>query len=107
MLKTKENRVLERTLTGLDVPGASQERARELGKLGYMQWLSALPGQANYEAEAVRAYLMAMDFADAQPPVAEFCRLIRQSLRSPLMPLDLSLPKPRRRGGARERRMSL
>lgn len=99
--------LFELTLTQLQVDPGNAERTRELGQLGYMQWLGGLPANASYEAEAVKAYLVAMDFAETDPAVAVFCGLIRDSLRRPLQPLDLALPKPRRRGGARERRRGL
>ncbi len=99
--------LIERTLTQLQVAAETPQQAQELGRMGYMQWLSFLPVNASYEHEAVQAYLLAMDFIDTDPAVAVFCDLIRQSLRHPLRPLDLSLPKPRRRGGARTRRASL
>ena len=99
--------LFELTLTQLQVDPGSKERARELGQLGFMQWLGGLPAGASYEAEAVKAYLVAMDFEDSDPAVAVFCTLLRDSLRLPLRPLDLALPKPRRRGGARERRRGL
>ena len=98
---------LQRTLNGLQRDTCSPERAQELAQLGYMQWLAALPASASYEAEAVRAYLLAMDFIDTDPGIAVFCDLIRTSLRRPLQPLTLALPKPRRRGGARQRRKAL
>ncbi len=96
--------ILEHTLTQLQACPKDPERAQELGQMGYLQWLGALRGGADYEAEAVRAYLLAMDFIDTDPAVAVFCDLIRASLRRPLRPLPLRLPAPRRRGGARERR---
>ena len=99
--------LIERTLTQLQVDPGSKERTEELGQLGYMQWLGGLPGHASYEAEAVKAYLMAMDFADTDPAVRVFCALIRESLQKPLVPLAIALPKPKRRGGARERRRGL
>ncbi|MEQ9695175.1 hypothetical protein [Shimia sp. SDUM112013] len=99
--------LIARTLTQLQVDIETPERAEELGRMGYIQWLGWLPGQSSYEAEAVKAYLVAMDFIETDPAVAVFCDLIRQSLRRPLVPLDLRLPKPRRRGGARQRRMAL
>lgn len=98
---------IERTLTQLQAEAATPERAQELGRMGYIQWLAGLPGGAGYEAAAVRAWLRAEPFADTDPAVAVFCGLIRDSLRHPLRPLDLSLPRPRRRGGARVRRMSI
>lgn len=99
--------LFELTLTQLQVNPGSAERARELGQLGYMQWLGGLAADVSYEAEAVKAYLVAMDFEESDPAVAEFCKLLRASLRHPLRPLDLALPKPRRRGGARKRRRGL
>ena len=98
---------IERTLTGLQAHSPTPDRARELGQMGYMQWLGAMPANADYEAEAVRAYLVAMDFIETDPAVAGFCDLLRQSLRRPLRPLPLALPKPQRRGGARRRRLSI
>jgi hypothetical protein len=98
---------IEQTLNQLQVNPPSPERAREIGQLGYMQWLGALPGHSCYMTEATRAYLSAVPFRDTNPAVAEFCSLLQQSLETPLTPLDLALPKPRRRGGARERRLSL
>ena len=86
---------------------ATPGRARELGRLGYMQWLGGLAPQAPYPYEAARALRMAHPFAAASPPVAEFCALLAESLVEPLTPLDLDLPPPRRRGGARMRRLSL
>lgn len=99
--------LIHRTLLQLQTRVDTPERAAELGRMGYMQWLGGLPGGANYEFEAIRAYLFARPFIDSDPAVAVFCGLLRQSLQHPLQPLDLSLPKPRRRGGATERRMSL
>lgn len=99
--------IIQRTLNGLQLDTPTPERAQELAHLGYMQWLGALPASADYEAEAVKAYLLAMDFIDTDPGIAAFCALIRQSLRRPLYPLGLALPKPRRRGGARQRRKAL
>ncbi|WP_050929028.1 hypothetical protein [Aestuariivita boseongensis] len=99
--------LIHRTLQQLQVRADTPERALELGRMGYMQWLGGLPGQANYEFEAIRAYLYARPFVETDPAVAVFCDLLRQSLQKPLTPLDLTLPKPRRRGGAAERRMSL
>ncbi|WP_425098940.1 hypothetical protein [Tropicibacter sp. S64] len=99
--------LIARTLNGLMAQGISTDRARELGQMGYMQWLGALPAEADYEYEAVRAYLAALDFIESDPAIAVFCRLLRDSLKYPLKPLTLALPKAKRRGGARTRRMSI
>ncbi|WP_130404972.1 hypothetical protein [Thalassococcus sp. S3] len=96
---------VEKTITQLEVDPGSPERAVELGQLGYMQWLGSLPGSADYEAEAVRAYLAAQPFQDSAP-VRVFCELLAQSINDPLAPLDLALPVPQRRGGARHRRQT-
>ncbi|HEY9040169.1 MAG TPA: hypothetical protein VIN05_14645 [Roseovarius sp.] len=95
---------IERILTQLQVKASSSQRARELGQLGYMQWLGGLPGHADYNAEAARACRMAANLAGTDPAIAVFCELLRASVRRPLQPLDLALPKPARRGGARARR---
>lgn len=94
------------TLTQLQVNPTTPERAKELGQLGYMQWLGGLPGSACYQTEAAYAYMTALPFKDTAPAVAVFCKLLKTSLETPLQPLDLALPKPRRRGGAKERRLS-
>ncbi len=83
---------------------STPERARELGQLGFMQWLGGLAGDAAYDAQARRALQLALPFAGTGPAMAEFCRLVRASLDRPLRPLDLALPPNRRRGGTRMRR---
>ena len=94
------------TLTQLQVNPTTPERAKEIGQLGYMQWLGSLPASSCYQSEAAYAYMTAFPFKDTAPAVAVFCDLLRDSLANPLRPLDLALPKPRRRGGAKERRLS-
>lgn len=98
---------IDLTLHQLQARTESPERAREYGQLGYMQWLAGLPADACYRTAAMRAYATARPIMRTDPAVAVFCRLLIESLENPLAPLDLALPKPRRRGGARERRMSL
>ncbi|GGD33657.1 hypothetical protein [Sinisalibacter lacisalsi] len=95
------------TLSQLLMAPAGPDRAREIGQMGYMQWLAGLPGGARYEAEVLHALRVTADFIDSDPAVAEFCRLLRASLRGPLAPLELALPAPRRRGGAWQRRRAL
>lgn len=97
----------ERTLTQLQLCPGSPARARELGQLGYMQWLAGLPARAAYPDAARHALGLAAPFEATDPAVGEFCALLRASLACPLRPLDLALPRPRRRGGARMRRLSL
>jgi len=97
----------ERTLIQLQIHPGTPARARELGQLGYMQWLAGLPADAAYPYEVRRALRLAAPFEASDPAVAAFCTLLRTSLQRPFAPLDLSLPRPRRRGGARMRRLSL
>lgn len=98
---------IARTLTQLQIHPTTPARARELGHMGYMQWLGGLPGDACYRREAERALAMAAPFRETDPAIAEFCALLLASLDGPQRPLNLSLPKPQRRGGAQERRLSL
>lgn len=98
---------IELILTQLQCRVETPERAYELACMGYMQWLGGLPGCASYEAEAVRAWLRAQPFVRTDPAVAVFCGLLDTSLRHPGRALDLTLPRPQRRGGARNRRLLL
>ena len=98
---------IERVLTLLQARAETPERARELASMGYMQWLGSLPGAIGYEEAAVRAWLRAQPFAATDPAVAAFCALLQQSIQQPGCPLDLPLPRPQRRGGARRRRLSI
>ena len=99
--------LLERTLTQLDIGRVTPQRARELGCLGYMQWLGGLPGNAPYLPEAIRAHAMAAPFCPTSPAVAVFCELLSASMTPSPELLPLALPDPLRRGGARARRLSL
>ena len=96
--------LLEQTISQLDIGRISPERARDLGHLGYLQWLGALKGDVSYLHEAMRAYEMARPFIRTSPAVAVFCHLLVDSSAMPLAPLELKLPAPARRGGARARR---
>ncbi|MEM6481587.1 MAG: hypothetical protein AAF922_05310 [Pseudomonadota bacterium] len=99
--------ILELTIFQLDSGALSPKQACEKGQLGYMQWLGALPGHADYVAEARRAYELAQPFEHNSPAVAVFCDLLLTSLKMPPRPLQLSLPQRARRGGAQARRLSL
>ncbi len=99
--------LLERTISQLDTGPTSPERATEMGRMGYLQWLVALPGRANYMREATRAHAMAEPFAESSPAIAVFCDLLLDSMQIPPTLLPLDLPERRRRGGAQARRMRL
>lgn len=99
--------ILELTISQLDSGALSPEQAAEKGQLGYMQWLGALPGRADYHREAQRAYDRAQPFERGSPAVAVFCELLLASMEMPPRPLPLSLPQRSRRGGAQARRHSL
>ncbi|MEM8974645.1 MAG: hypothetical protein AAGD43_21515 [Pseudomonadota bacterium] len=96
--------LLERTLSQLDVGYVPDHIAQEMGHLGYAQWLGALKGEAGYFSEAIRAYELAQPFIRTSPAVAVFCHLLVESTASPLTALELKLPVPARRGGAKARR---
>ena len=96
--------LLERTISQLDIGYVPDNVAEELGHLGYAQWLGALNGNAGYLVEAMRAYELAQPFISTSPAVAVFCHLLVESTASPLKALELKLPAPARRGGAKARR---
>jgi len=96
--------LLNLTISQLDVGYVPPDRAEDMGHLGYMQWLGALPGDQPYLTEAMKAYQRAQPFARSSPAVAVFCALLVASTVAPLAPLDLRLPERTRRGGAAARR---
>ncbi len=98
---------LEKVLFGLQTQTDTTDRARELGRLGFMQWLAGLPGDSNFQTEALRAYTIAQPFIRTDPPVAVFCELLVEATRMPPRPMDLTLPRPGRRGGAKARRLNI
>ena len=96
--------LLERTILQLDTGPMPPDEARQLGQLGFMQWLAGLPGGADYRRAALEAHARALPLAAGSPALAEFCALLTASLRAPLAPLPLALPARRRRGGAAAKR---
>lgn len=98
--------ILERTIIQLDTGPMPAEEAQQLGQLGYMQWISSVPGNSDYVRAARYAYDRAAPFRTHSPAVAEFCELLLISLEDPLKPLPLAMPKRERRGGAQARRSS-
>ncbi|MEM6376244.1 MAG: hypothetical protein AAF686_08380 [Pseudomonadota bacterium] len=99
--------ILELTISQLDSGAIDPEKAAEQAQLGYMQWLGALPADADYHDEVRRAYALAQPFERNSPAIAVFCDLLVASLQMPPRPLPLSLPQRARRGGAQARRLSL
>lgn len=96
--------LLERTIAQLDIGPLPPLRAAQLGQMGFMQWLGALPGGCNFAEQARRAHVRAAPFRHVSPAVAVFCDLLLAALQMPPRPLDLPWPRPQRRGGARARR---
>lgn len=96
--------LLERTIAQLDTGPMPPDEARQMGQLGYMQWIAWLPRDADYLSAAARAYEAARPFMLHSPAVAAFCDLLQASIEQPLKPLDLSMPARQRRGGAKARR---
>ncbi|TCM86571.1 hypothetical protein [Rhodovulum steppense] len=101
---TERPMMLELVLLQMQARGRDPARADEIGQLGFMQWLGGLPGGCDYAA-AARAALLRLDAGvPDSPTLASFRGLLAASLAMPPRPLGLSLPVPRRRGGARARR---
>lgn len=96
--------LLERTIVQLDTGPVPPDEARQMGHLGYLQWLAGLARDSDYRWNARRAHDMAAPFMRTSPAVAEFCAVLLRSLEAPLEPLALSLPPRKRRGGADARR---
>lgn len=99
--------LLEKTIHGLQAHSETPERAEELGRMGFLQWLAFLKGNQGYAVQAQEALDKAAPFEATDPSVAVFCTLVRRSLKGPMALADLSVPRPTRRGGARERRRLL
>ncbi|OOY21113.1 hypothetical protein BMI86_00580 [Thioclava sp. DLFJ5-1] len=98
--------LLERTLSllQLDIGPISPLRARELGTLGYMEWLGTLPGDMPYAKAAIVAHMQAYPHSLISPAVEVFCELLLESLTPQPFALQIEMPPPVRRGGARARR---
>lgn len=99
--------LLDRTIAQLDIGPVPPEQARAMGHMGYAQWLGSLQGDLGYPTEARAACEKARPFAARSPAVEAFCALLAQSAAAPLTPLSLTLPRPKRRGGAKARRNAL
>lgn len=97
--------VLNRILHRLQLHHAEHGRASEFGQLGFMEWLGSLPADSDYNLQAMTAYEKALPFRRTAPAIRVFCDLLIASTQMPPQPLDLCLPRPHRRGGARGRRM--
>ncbi|MCH2078190.1 MAG: hypothetical protein MK180_15135 [Rhodobacteraceae bacterium] len=99
--------LLERTIAQLDIGPVSPDQAEEMGHLGFLQWLGALKGNESYIEAASQAYARARPASAASPALAVFCELLAASSEDPLAELNLRLPTPTRRGGAKARRAGL
>lgn len=99
--------LLAHTINQLAIGHVPDQRALEMGHLGYLQWLGALRDNANYVREAQRAYDAARPFVPTSPAVAVFCSILLASIAKPVSPLGLRFPARTRRGGARARRQVL
>ena len=94
--------ILERTITQLDTGPIPADQARQMGQLGYMQWIAALPGSADYPKAAQHAYDTAAPFMEHSPAVAEFCAHLLNSLEEAadtFAACNAETGTPRRRAG--------
>lgn len=97
--------VLDDILRRLAAAKATGERAIEFARLGYMEWLATTPGRERFDRAAMRAYARSWRHGRGGPTLSAFRSLLVAGMRRPGRPLDLALPKPRRRGGGRARRL--
>ena len=97
---------LEYTISQLDIGPMPPDRADEMGHLGFLQWLGALPGDRSFAQEAERALMLSLPAAGYSPALAVFCDLVARAVAASPAPLTLRLPQATRRGGARARRVT-
>ena len=60
--------ILDLTISQLDLGPMPPERARELGQLGYLQWLGGLLAMADYRRDALRRGPLTFDSGRASLP---------------------------------------
>ena len=96
--------LLERTASQLDVGSVPPNQAEKLGQLGFLKWLCALHGDADYVAEVRCAFEATEPFRAQSPAVVAFCRLLLASSERPPRTLAFLPTPPSRQGGARARR---
>ena len=99
--------LLNYTIAQLDIGYVHDDRALEMGHLGYLQWLGALRPDVGFVDEAKRAHRLASPFIATSPAIAVFCGLLQKAAASPLRPLDVKISMGTRRGGARGRRRAI
>ena len=80
------------------------DRAEDLGRMAFIEWMETLPGEASFHASAMVAFDRSRRTARRVPAAAEFRALLVEAVRISPRPLDLTLPAPQRRGGHGRRR---
>ncbi len=80
-------------------------RARAFGRMAFMEWLGALPGDVSFPLAAMEAYDRTRAVARISYAAEVFRALLVEAVHMPPRPLSLTLPSPHRRGGARTRRL--
>lgn len=83
---------------------ADPDRAGDLGRMAYLEWLETLPADASFPEAARIAIDRARRPAGRSPAASVFRGLVMEAVRRAPRPLDLALPEPQRRGGPGRRR---
>lgn len=91
-------------LEKLEAAPRDPDRAEDLGRMAFIEWLETLPGEANFPAAALEAFNRSRRMARRAPAAVAFRALLREAVRHAPMPLDLTMPEPQRRGGHSRRR---
>ncbi|MGJ3261359.1 MAG: hypothetical protein ACFE0S_17295 [Rhodospirillales bacterium] len=89
--------VLENILTVLQSLRVGTRRAKELGRLGFMEWLASLPANSNVTREAQLARQRIGRLDCKSPATREFEGLIVLSTRPVLVPSNRADARARRR----------
>jgi hypothetical protein len=82
------------------------DRAEELGRMAFIEWLETLPPHKSFPVAAMVAFDRSRRIARRVPAAAEFRALLVEAVRRSPLPVDLTLPAPQRRGGRGRRRES-
>jgi hypothetical protein len=83
---------------------ADPDRAEDLGRMAFLEWLETLPPEANFPEAAMIAFDRSRRTARRVPAAAVFRALLVEAVRRAPRPVDLTLPAPQRRGGHGRRR---
>ncbi len=87
---------LDRIVSSLSAPAPDGPSPVERARMGFLEWLTALPADADVAAAAREADARVADSGETGPAVEAFRKLLREATQAPAAPA--------RRGGFRRRR---